>query len=67
MQVGISISGEIVVDSQVDTLNVDTTSENISGYADSLLEILERLVALDSIGPLASKHVEATQNTYLSS
>lgn len=49
MQVGAGIAGQIVVDGQVDALNIDTTSEDISGNADTLLEILELLVAADTI------------------
>ncbi len=49
MKVGIGIRGKVVVDGQVDTLNINTTSENIGGNADTLLEVLEGLVALDAV------------------
>lgn len=49
MQVGAGIAGQIVVDSQVDTLDINTTSEDVSGNADTLLEILELLVAADTV------------------
>lgn len=49
MQVGIGVSGQVVVDCQVDSLDIDTTSENVSSDADSLVELLELLVALDTI------------------
>jgi len=49
VKVGVSISRKIVVDRQVDTFNVDTTSKDIGGDADSLVELLEFLVALDTI------------------
>jgi hypothetical protein len=48
MEVGVSITREIVIDSQVDTLNIDTTTEDVSGNADTLVELLELLVALDT-------------------
>jgi len=48
MEVGVGVAGQIVVDGQVDTLNVDTTAEDIGSNADTLLEVLERLVALDT-------------------
>ena len=48
MEVRISISGKIVVDCEVDTLNIDTTAEDISGNTDALVEVLELLVAFDT-------------------
>lgn len=48
VEVGAGIVGQIVVDGQVDSLNVDTTSEDISGDTDALLELLELLVAADT-------------------
>jgi hypothetical protein len=50
VKIRVSISGQIVVDSEVDTLNVDTTAEDVRGYTDSLVEILELLVAANT-GP----------------
>lgn len=49
MEVGISVAREIIVDSQVDTLDVDATTKNVSGNADTLVELLELLIALDTI------------------
>tara|TARA_R110002033_G_scaffold142132_1_gene180549 strand:- start:279 stop:434 length:156 start_codon:yes stop_codon:yes gene_type:complete len=49
MEVGIRIGRKIVVDCQVDTFDIDTTSKNIRGNANTLLEVLESLVALDSV------------------
>lgn len=48
MKVRVSIAGKIVVDSQVDTLNIDTTTEDISGDADTLVELLELLITFDT-------------------
>lgn len=48
MEVGASIAGQIVVDGQVDALDIDTSTKNVSGNADSLLELLELLVATDT-------------------
>ena len=48
VEVRISISGKIVVDCEVDTLNIDTTAEDISGNTDALVEVLELLVAFDT-------------------
>ncbi len=51
MEVGVGVARKIVVDSQIDTLDVDTTAEDIGGYTDTLLEVLEGLVALDTRWP----------------
>lgn len=48
VQVGASIAGEIIVDGKVDTLNIDTSAEHISGDTDALLELLELLVATNT-------------------
>ena len=48
MQVRVGIGRHVVVDGQVDTLNVDTTAENVGGDTDTLVELLELLVAFDT-------------------
>ena len=53
MEVSVSLVGHIVVDSDVDTLDIDTTTEDISRDTDTGLELLELLVALDTILELA--------------
>lgn len=49
MEVGIGITWEIVVDCKVDALNIDTATEDISGDANALLEVLECLVAANTV------------------
>jgi len=49
VKVAVGIGGQVVVDGQVDTLNVDTTAEDVGGDTDALLEVLELLVALDTL------------------
>ena len=49
MKIGISIAWKIIVDGQVDTLDIDTTSKDIGGNTDTLVELLELLVALDTV------------------
>jgi hypothetical protein len=49
MEVAVGIGGQVVVDGQVDTLDIDTTTEDVGGDANTLLEILELLVALDTL------------------
>lgn len=48
VQVGIGLGGQIVVDGKVNALNIDTTSEDIGGNTDTLVEFLELLVAFDT-------------------
>lgn len=49
MEVRVGISGEIVVDGEVDAFDIDTTAEDVSGDADTLVEFLEFLVTTDTI------------------
>ena len=49
VQVGVGIGGQIVVDGQVDTLNIDTTAEDVGGDTDTLVEFLELLVTFDTV------------------
>ena len=49
MEVGVSITRKIVVDGQVDALDIDTTAKDISCNADALVELLELLVAPDTV------------------
>lgn len=48
VQVGIGITWHVVIDSQVDTLDVNTTTEDVSSNADALVELLELLITLDT-------------------
>lgn len=48
MQVGVGVGGEIVIDGKVDALDINTTAKDISGNTDTLVELLELLVALDT-------------------
>lgn len=48
MQVRVGVTGQIVVDSQIDTLNIDTTTKDISCNTDALLEVLESLVTTNA-------------------
>ena len=57
MQVRVGISGQVIVDGKVDTLNIDTTTENIGGDTDTLVEFLELFVALDTGGSLVLNFV----------
>lgn len=53
VQVRIGLIRHVVVDGNVDALNIDTTSKNIRGHADTRLELLELFVSLNSRGPSA--------------
>lgn len=61
VEVGVGIGGQIVVDGQVDTLDINTTAENVSGHTDTLVELLELLIAFDT-GVLVSR-VHAEEHT----
>lgn len=48
MEVGVSIGWQVVVDSKVDSFNIDTSTEDVGGDTDSLVELLEFLVTFDT-------------------
>ena len=53
VKVRIGLVGHVVVDGDVDTLNINTTTKNVSGHTDTSLEVLELLVAFDTVSSLA--------------
>ena len=53
VKVRISLVGHVVVDSDIDALNIDTATEDVSGHTDARLEIFELLVAFDAVSSLA--------------
>jgi hypothetical protein len=53
VKVRISLIRHVVVDSDIDALNIDTTTEDVSGHTDAGLEVLELLIALDTVSSLA--------------
>ena len=55
MEVRVSIAWKVVVDGQVDTLDIDTTAKDVSGNANTLVELLEFFIALDTISLLVSR------------
>jgi hypothetical protein len=48
VEVGVGLVGHVVVDGDVDTLDIDTATEDVRGDTDTRLELLELLVALDT-------------------
>lgn len=52
MEVGVGIGGQVVVDGEIDALDIDTSTEDISGDANALVEFLELFVALDTVNTL---------------
>jgi hypothetical protein len=48
VQVAVGIPRAVIVDHNVDTLNIDTTTKDIGGYENTLLEGFERSVARDT-------------------
>jgi hypothetical protein len=67
MKVGVGIAWEIVVDGQVNALDIDTTAEDVGGDADTLLEVLERLVTLDTALVVSIGRIKDGYATYRSS
>lgn len=55
MQVLVSLVWQVIVDGQVDSLDIDTSTENISGDTNTLVELLEGLVSGDSLVLLHSR------------
>lgn len=49
VEVAVSVGGQVVIDGQVDTLDIDTTTEDVGRDTDALLELLELLVTLDTL------------------
>ena len=48
VKVAVCICRQVIVDCQIDALDIDTTSEDISSDTDTLVELLELLIALDT-------------------
>lgn len=68
MEVGIGISGEIVVNGKVDALDIDTTAEDVGGNANTLVKLLEFLVTTDTTRQSVPERRKIQgKNTYRSS
>jgi hypothetical protein len=65
VEVRVGISRQVVVDGKVDTLNIDTTAEDVSGNTDTLVELLEFLVTLDTKRGSVKKSRGALVGTWL--
>ena len=48
VEIRISFLRHVIVDSNVDTLDVNTTTEDVGSHTDALVEVLELLVAANS-------------------
>lgn len=48
VKVRVGFGGHVVVDGEVDALNVDTATEDVSSNADALVELLKLLVTADT-------------------
>jgi hypothetical protein len=67
VKVTVSIGRAIVVNDDIDTLNVNTTSEDIGGHEDTLLECLEGRVTRNATKKLGIDDDGAREATYRSS
>lgn len=52
MEIAVSIVWQVVVDCEVNALDVNSSTENIGGYADAFVELFELFVAFDTGGRL---------------
>ena len=48
VQIGICITWKVIVDCKIDTLDIDSSTEDIGSNADALVELLELLIAFDA-------------------
>lgn len=53
VEVRVSLVRHVVVDGDVDTFNINTTAEDVSGHANTGLEVLELFVALNTVASSA--------------
>lgn len=60
MKVRVGIGRKVVVDGTVDAFEVDAAAKHISGHADALVEVLEVLVAADTVG----QEISSTPNAW---
>jgi hypothetical protein len=49
VQIGVGISGQVVVDGQVNSFDINTTSKDVCGDTYTLVEFLEFFVAFDAV------------------
>jgi hypothetical protein len=55
VKVRVSVTGEIIVDRKIDTLDINTTTEDIGRNTDTLVELLELLITLDTIYSVSNR------------
>jgi hypothetical protein len=67
MKVRISVAWKVVVDSKIDALDINTTAEHIGGDANTLVELLEFFVALDTSYGISEVLRKPLQTAYRSS
>jgi hypothetical protein len=48
MEIGVVIFGHVIVDDNVDSFDIDTSTKNVGGHHDAVLEILKILIIFDS-------------------
>jgi len=49
VEIAVRVSGHVVVEHDVDLLDIDTASENVSSDQDAVLQVLEALVDADTL------------------
>ena len=49
MEIRVGVSRQIIVDCEIDALNVNTTTKDVGGNANALIELLKLLVPFDAV------------------
>lgn len=65
VKIGIRILGHIVVDNDVYSFDINTSSKNVSSYNDTSLEVLKLLISLNSTFQISFRRI--SKSNYLSS
>src|SRR4051812_14860791 len=58
VKVGVRISRKVVIDGKVNPFNVDTPTKHVGGNADSLVELLEFFITLNTIASVSYQAID---------
>lgn len=50
MEISVIIFGHVIIDDDIDSFDIDSSSEDIGGNHNSVLEVFEILEVFDSVG-----------------
>jgi hypothetical protein len=57
VEIAVSIGRTVIIDYNVDTFHIDSSSENISGHQNPLFERFESSIAIDTVSDLARNKI----------